>query len=219
MKLKISNERHNNRIGIDLATRKIGVAVFIDGADKQVLGFSYELKNTNNWDKSFIEELEMIIGDKPEFYKNFEVYIEVGNFGSPLMTQKFACIAGIIWGLLHKQGCEVVHIIRPADWFNAFIKRNNHRFEIKDKQMERKDKKPLVIREIVKDIESGEVRIADPKLCTQDLADDDIADAYLIARYGNTCMHAFWDKPHKEKYKRKIDGKKKNNRNNRKKKA
>ncbi len=196
MKLKLSEQKHNNRIGIDLSTKKVGVGVFIDGEEKQFMGFSYTLKNTPHWDNTLIEEMKAIIGNRPEIYSNFEVYIEVGNFGSPLVTQKFAFLAGIIWGLLKEQGCEVVHIVRPSDWFDSFIKRNKAR-QI-NRFMDRKNKKDLSIAELNNDIKSNKVSLVEET----NLNDEDIADAYMIARYGNTCMHAFWDKPKKEEYKK-----------------
>lgn len=200
MGLRPSKEVRNNRIGIDLATKEIGVAVYIDGEHKQFMGFQVSLKKAVDWNKDLFEELKQIVGEG-DLYRNFEIYIEVGNFGSPLVTQKFAYVAGMLAAMFYEKGCEVVHLVRPSDWFKALTKSKPDKdyHTMNNNQLTRNIRKQISIAALLEDI-------AHDVMCISDIKDitNDIADAYFVAKFGNRCMHAFWDKNHKEKFKKQI---------------
>lgn len=200
------------RLGIDLSTTKSGWCfVEIDNEtnniEKAELG-GFELKN-RNFDYRMIEELyehlEMIIFLNGHYD---EIYIEIGNFGNPSTTQKFAYVAGIISTHLynfHKQHnfIPLIKCVNPSAWFNHVLEMYGQT----NKHYKREDCKFISL-QLCKNYltHSGFYKNV------EDIGDDQ-ADAFWIAMFGHKCYSYFYSKQMKKKEgKVKSNDKKRSNR-------
>lgn len=200
------------RLGIDLSTTKSGWCfVEIDNEtnniEKAELG-GFELKN-RNFDYRMIEELyehlEMIIYLNGHYD---EIYIEIGNFGNPSTTQKFAYVAGIISTHLynfHKQRdfIPLIKCVNPSAWFNHVLEMYGQT----NKHYKREDCKFISL-QLCKNYltHSGFYKNV------EDIGDDQ-ADAFWIAMFGHKCYSYFYSKQMKKKEgKVKSNDKKRSNR-------
>lgn len=200
------------RLGIDLTTKKSGFCFLeIDEStntiEKVELG-GFELKN-RNFDYLMIEELfghiEMIIFLNGHYD---EIYVEIGNFGNPLMTQKFAYVAGVICTHLynfHKQHNFIPEIkcVNPSAWFNHVLEMYGQT----NKHYKREDCKFISL-QLCKNYltHSGFYKNVEG-------INDDMSDAFWIAMFGHKCYSYFYSKQMKKKEgKVKSNDKKRSNR-------
>lgn len=201
-------------LGIDLSTKEIGVVI-----SSQRVGF-WEIhwhqistpkiddwyKQSQEIGKEIIKWLDWVENLK----KDCPVYIEVGNFGSPLMTQKFAYLAGVLTTMFAQEGYKEVRLIRPQDWFIQFIKSDlGLDMDIpRGRLTPREDRKKIITDAFTKELEATDCYVGSKM--TQD-----IADAYFIAKHGEKCPHIYWDKKQINKFKGVKSGKKTRKKNKR----
>lgn len=175
------------RVGIDLSTKNIGVAII---KENQVQKVDVKVLCNRSFDQSTILEFKWYINwlslFLPKDKSNVEVYIEIGNFGNPKMTQKFSLLLGIIKTLFWEQLGLEVKPISNASWFVLLAKDNDIKVTNK---LKREDRKKI------------SVKLA--KQCFHINEDnDDIADALWIAHYGNRCDNYFKEKENERLHKR-----------------
>lgn len=200
------------RLGIDLSTTKSGwccLEIDIDTNTIEKIGIGgFNLKH-RNFDYLMVAELfgqlEAII-DLNGIYD--EIYIEIGNFGNPNTTQKFAYVAGIICGCLYsfyekQHFLPLIKCVSPSSWFNHVLELYGQT----NKHYKREECKTISL-ELCKNylIHSGfhneAVNI-----------NDDMSDAFWIAMFGNKCYSYFYSKEKRRKEgKVKSYDKKRNNR-------
>lgn len=182
------------RIGIDLAIKEIGF-VFIDDNDKTIVFTKKSLKGSF-YDETTILEIRKQIREFKELGlldENLEVAIEIGNFGSSAMTQKFAFLAGIYASEFEKAfPCEF-NFVNPQSWWCNFCDRSFGKFK---KNMVRQQRKEIVL-EFVKyrviDYQhyfGYEVYIENEPYEPSKLTSD-MSDAFMIAQYGWTAKNCF----------------------------
>lgn len=177
-------------LGIDLSTKNIGVSVIVwkDYETKQVESVSlYALQLQNrNYDVLTLKELWKFFYEEIMLDTYDDIVIEIGNFGNPLMTQKFALLAGMIV-------CAVPHkntkYVSPSTWFDRF----SDDYKIPNKgSLKRNDRKKFSLL-LLNDF------LIKNKIQMNKRLTDDMSDAFWIAFYGNKCPSYFATKKHKIK--------------------
>lgn len=186
------------RLGIDLSTTKSGWCfVEIDNETNNIENVElsiFELKN-RNFDYLMIEELFEHIQSIIELNGIYdEIYIEIGNFGNPNTTQKFAYVAGIICTHLynfHKQKgfIPTIKCVNPSAWFNHVLELYGQT----NKHYKREDCK-LISLQLCKNYLTHSGFYKNIK----DISDDQ-ADAFWIAMFGHKCYSYFYSKQQKKK--------------------
>lgn len=176
-------------LGIDLSTKNIGVSVIVwkDYETKQVEDVildAIQLQN-RNYDVLTIKELLNFFKTTNQWTYD-EIIIEIGNFGNPLMTQKFALLAGMVVCLVPHKNTKYVS---PSTWFDRFS--DDYKIPNKGslKRNERKKFSLLLLNDF----------LIKNKIKTNKRLTDDMSDAFWIAFYGNKCPSYFATKKHKIK--------------------
>lgn len=155
-------------VGIDLALNEIGICVLENGSVREIRTINLsKIKSIHDKCRELVWQFgwEDFVNDLKE-NKRIEIYCEVGNHGNAAMTQRFAYVAGY----LKKEFEDYIVFIKPNQWFELFAKDKNIKLWSHLKREERKK-------------ESMEQFMLENKYIPNDF-DDNMADAYWIAKYG-----------------------------------
>lgn len=165
-------------IGFDLSLNSCGIAVIDTKTKKLFRGdVYYFVKRQMDFDTLLeCKQLVQRIFDWFPSKTNIEinVYIEMGNFGNPRTTQKFANLAGILLGAFgavfemnkyNKIMLNDFKVISPNGWFKEFSSDKLKNIEKSWAELTRAERKEYSKKY------SG-------------IRQDDLADAYWLAYYG-----------------------------------
>lgn len=162
------------KIGIDLSWNSCGICVIIDNKTiyAGVKTFIHRKLDVKTYQECK-DLIEQIIHQTKSFSSCFDLFIELGNYGNARMTQKFCGLASMLVaafveriGSVNTLFINESKIITPSQWFGFLL--SDRDLDPSPQKWPREKKKEL-----------------SKKL--SGIKQDDVADAYWIAYYGNRC--------------------------------
>lgn len=170
----VNNETY--KIGIDLSLNSCGIAI-LNPSNRLIKGSTHKFVHRKMNLLTQLECRKIVIDALEKQRGALSLYIEIGNYGNPLMTQKFGIMGGMIMSSFVEQISQTkkiwlsdIKLVSPNDWFRLLVQ---------DKQIE--TSWSSLTREQRKQI----------SMQYSAIKQDDISDAYWIAYYGHLTEGAF----------------------------